>query len=344
MDNSLYSTLGVSRDATTDEINKAFRKLVLVNHPDKGGDPEKFKQIKKAHEILSDENSRRNYDNFGITEDKPQQNLFNPFSFDMFNFDIFSNLQRNFKQTPSVEPTIQYLELSLEELYKGVNKRFRITKQRICRECDGSGAYSFMRCINCNGQGIQKIVRQLGPGMIQSIQRTCADCNGSGKKIDGICSLCEGKAFIPEVKMIEVNIPRGTIDGETFNQPDGIVIVVKEKPHPIFERKKLDLIYKKKITLYESLCGFSFTVRHLSGENLNIKSRESFVYKPNETLRIPMYGFKKGIDTVGDLFIILDVEFPEKINKMQSKLLSQALTNGNNQDNISYDDPTSIYV
>lgn len=355
VDNSkFYELLGVSKTATEVEIKKAFRKLAVTAHPDKGGDPQKFKEITKAYEVLSDAQKRERYDRYGEEGiDGPDPGA-NPFD-GLFGFGRGGGGGGNSGPRKGKDVVFP-LKVSLEELYTGCTKKLRLTKKIICSACEGRGgkADSVKTCSTCKGRGVRVITRQLGPGMIQQMQAACNDCNGDGKKIDekDKCTQCNGDRTTKETKQIEVGVQKGMRHGEkiTFRnegdelpgiQPGDVVVVVQEQKHETFHRSGPHLVYKKKITLLEALTSFEFTITHLDGHVLKVASKPGMIYKPGDVMAVrdhgmPLYG--KPLQN-GNMYIEFDVEFPQpgSIDKGQYKALAKILPGPKESTKVSMD-------
>lgn len=340
--NKLYEVLGVAKDATGDQVKKAFRRQAMEHHPDKGGDSEKFKEIQKAYEILGDSEKRQIYDQYG--EEAASNGGPGPSS----SSDIFSELfggggARN-RGPRKGEDTVFPLKVDLDSLYKGDTKKLKLTKRVICKTCDGRGGKSdsVQTCSGCKGRGVKVVIRQLGPGMIQQMQTTCPDCKGEGQVMNekDKCKACKAEKTLPEEKILEVVIEKGMKHGDKVKfkgegdqvpgiEPGDVICVLQQKEHSFFRREGPHLFMKKSISLLEALTGFKFAITHLDGRVLVVNSEKGAVYKPgdikaidNEGMPYPKQPFKRGL-----LFIELDVEFP-KSNSLQEnerKLLAKIL-------------------
>lgn len=327
VDNSkFYEVLGVSKTATAAEIKKAYRKLALKNHPDKGGDPELFKQITVAYEVLSDAEKRELYDQYG--EEGLQNGGGGHDASDIFSQFFRGGSSRGRRGPQKGEDLTHPLKVSLEDLYNGKTVKLAVNRDVICGGCEGRGGAEGAEktCETCQGRGMRVQLRQIGPGMVQQMQSVCPDCRGQGKTIreQDRCKSCKGKKVTKERKVLEVHIEKGMRHGQriTFSGeadqapgtiPGDIIFVVQEKEHSLFQRKGGNLIMEKKITLVEALCGFEMIVEHLDGRHLHIKSRPGEVIKPNQFKAVngegmPTHGnpFVKG-----QLVILFKVEFPE---------------------------------
>ncbi|PHU03537.1 Chaperone protein dnaJ 3 [Capsicum chinense] len=344
-----YEILGVSKNAKEDEIKKAYRKAAMKNHPDKGGDPEKFKELAQAYEVLSDSQKREIYDQYG--EDALKEGMgggggmHDP-------FDIFESFfggnpfggggsGRGRRQRRG-EDVVHPLKVSLEDLYSGITKKLSLSRNVICSKCSGKGSKSgaSTKCSGCKGTGMKVSIRQLGPGMIQQMQHPCNECKGTGETIDDKdrCPQCKGEKVVPEKKVLEVHVEKGmqngqkiTFPGEADEAPDtvtgDIVFVLQQKEHPRFKRKGEDLFVDHTLSLTEALCGFHFILTHLDGRQLLIKSNPGEVVKPDQFKTIndegmPVYQrpFMKG-----KLYIHFIVEFPDSLSPEQVQALEAIL-------------------
>ncbi|CAA6662833.1 unnamed protein product [Spirodela intermedia] len=338
-----YEILGVSKNASQEDLKKAYRKAAIKNHPDKGGDPEKFKELAQSYEVLSDPEKREIYDQYG--EDAIKEGMGggggqgDP-------FDIFQSFfggspfggggsSRGRRQRRG-DDVIHPLKVSLEDLYSGMSKRLSLSRNVLCPKCKGKGSKSGAsgRCAGCQGSGVKVTVRQLGPGMIQQMQQPCSECRGTGETISekDRCPNCNGDKVVQEKKVLEVHVEKGmqhgqkiTFAGEADEAPDtvtgDIVFVLQQKEHPKFRRKGDDLFVEHTLSLAEALCGFQQVLTHLDGRQLLIKSNPGEVIKPGQFKAIneegmPLYQrpFMRG-----KLYIHFTVDFPDFLTSEQSK-------------------------
>lgn len=330
-----YEVLGVSRTASQEELKKAYKKAAIKNHPDKGGDPEKFKELAHAYEVLNDPEKREIYDQYGEDALKEGMGGGGP---SHSPFDIFESFfggggfgggpsSRGRRQKQG-EDVVHTLKVSLEDLYNGTTKKLSLSRNILCTKCKGKGCKSGTagKCYGCHGTGVKVTTRQIGLGMIQQMQHVCPECAGSGETISerDKCTQCKGNKVTQEKKVLEVHVEKGmqhgqkiVFEGQADEAPDtitgDIVLVLQLKEHPRFKRKHDDLYVEHTLSLTEALCGFQFALNHLDGRQLLIKSNPGEIIKPEQYKAINDEGmphhqrpFMKG-----RLFIHFNVEFPD---------------------------------
>ncbi|KZO95866.1 hypothetical protein CALVIDRAFT_537836 [Calocera viscosa TUFC12733] len=346
----LYDLLGVTPEASESELKKAYRQKALRAHPDKGGDPETFKELTHAYEVLSDSQKRGIYDRYGeagLSEaggagGVDPQDLFSqlfgggggPFGGGFFGGGGRPSGPRKGKDL------IHRIHVSLEELYKGKTSKLSLNKHVICSKCNGKGGKegAVKTCPSCRGQGVKIVIRQLGP-MMQQIQQQCTDCDGTGEIINpkDRCKQCNGKKTISEKKVLEVHIDKGMKGGETITfagesdqapdmVPGDVVIVIEEKKHDRFTRKGNDLIAEVDIDLLSALGGGSFAIQHLDERALMVTIVPGEIIKDGAVKVIHGQGMpSRRHHDFGDLYVRLKVNFPESIDPAVIPLLEQAL-------------------
>ena len=297
-----YQILGVSENASQDEIKKAYRKLAVEHHPDKGGDENKFKKISEAYDTIGDQNKRTQYDN---QKQNPFANMggggFNPFE-DMFN-------QMHTQRKRAVPDKIIEVVVGAVESYKGGEKNITYTRNHNCGGCNGSGGER-INCTTCGGQGV--ITQQIGTGLFtQIIRQSCGSCGGRGFSYKTTCGTCHGSTTTSSVETISIKLPNGIDEGQFLrvqgkgDYKDGmygnLVVKVKIVPENNFEKSMDDLIYNAYFDL-NSLKQDSVKVPHPLGE-ISIKLPGEF--DTSKPLRVK----NKGYHGRGDLYIKLFVKF-----------------------------------
>jgi DnaJ-class molecular chaperone len=317
MASEYYNILGVSRNASDDEIKRAYKKLALKTHPDKnGGDDSEFKKINIAYETLSNPEKKNDYDN-------PHMNIFdnannNPFSHP-FNHPFF-NLHRNNSQHANMRMNDHHYicKISLKEVFFGTTKKLRVNRNRICKSCIKS-------CDKCNGSG--KITQQIQMGpFTQILDRGCNTCNATGKiKNDGAihCTKCLN-GTINEERIFEIVLNPGIESGKIINFeewgeqpskdnqiPGSFIVTIKVEEDPIFKRKNLHLRYTVDLTFKESIIGKILSIPHFSG-NIDIDTRGFGIINPEKEYIIYNKGLCDENKKNGDLYLIFKIKYPEK--------------------------------
>lgn len=335
-----YEVLGVSRDADATEIRRAYKKLALSHHPDKVPEHERpdaevrFKEVCEAYEVLSDESSRSNYDRFGTRPGmgggpNPYDDMFDADDFAQFFTGMNAGGHRPRRPMRTEDAHID-IEVTLEEVFKGKVFKMESTRDVLCKTCSGGGGKTKAKprtCGKCNGEGLMKKLRRVGPGLVTNELAECDACGGKGNvyKEKDRCKRCQGKGVGEATSLLEVYVPRGAPDGHTIvlngmsdeapgKQTGDLVFHVHVKPHKVFDRKYNDLYVKVAITLSEALCGFSRVVcEHLDGRGIQISTPTGKVLRPNDYLRVRGEGMPllKGGDSRGDLYVLFDIEFPD---------------------------------
>ena len=316
---SHYDTLGVSKDASADDIKKSYRKLALQHHPDKGGNEETFKKISEAYDILSDENKRRQYD----------MSSSNPFGQQSFNpFDMFQNMNININpstpQEVKLSDTQFTLPIHLEDSIRGINKRIPITYTTKC-DC-------VKFCSQCNGYGCRMIRQQIA-FFVTNIKQECNNCSGRGIISNGNCEKCENTLSKEVTETLDIMIPAGVPENWTMripgkgtvpmrkNEVQGDLIVnISIMEHPLIKKDGNNLIYNHSIKLKDMLTGLKLHINKF-GDNLvaNIKSKH---LKDKEVI---IKG--KGItwqNHTGDFIIKLNINYELKeLSEEELKLLQE---------------------
>ncbi len=342
-----YETLGVSKNATSDEIKKAYRTLVKKYHPDlHPGDAaaaEKFKEINEANEVLSDEKKRKNYDTFG----DPNGNMggfggagaggfggFSDFG-DIFG-DIFGGFggsrQRAQTKTKGDDITVE-LSLSFLDAAKGCRKEVVYTRNEPCAACKGTGAKggtAYKTCEKCGGSGYVQYTTSNG-FFRQVTSRPCDECRGTGKKIIDACKDCNGKGYTRASTKVVLDIPAGADTGSYirkagFGQAStnggaagDLIIVMKVEPSKLFKRKNFDLYVQVPISFKTAALGGKVKVP-LIDDTIDYTIPEGT--QSGKVFFVRGKGIKSSRGT-GDLYIEVIVEVPGKLSKEQKKIFEQ---------------------
>ncbi len=338
-----YEILGLNRDASEEEIKKAYRKLAMKHHPDRNPDTPKseeyFKEAKEAYEILSDAQKRAAYDQYGHAGIDPQAGGFGPGGAggfadafgDIFG-DIFGGGRGGGRSGVYRGADLRYnLEISLEDAARGAETRIRIPTMEQCEACGGSGAKkgtSPTTCPTCHGHG--QVRMQQG---FFSIQQTCPKCHGNGRFVADPCQTCHGAGRVKQHKTLSVKIPAGVDEGDRIRLsgegehgvsggPSGdLYVQIHIKPHQVFQRDHDDLHCEMPV---------SFTIAALGGE-IEIPTLDGMakIKIPAETQSGKVFRLRgKGIKGVrshghGDLMCHVVVETPVNLTERQKELLRE---------------------
>ena len=333
MEEDYYKILNVNKKDTQASIKKAYYKLAKQYHPDKVPEDQKekstqrFQEIREAYEVLSDEEKRRIYDQFGKEGLKSSNNGFSPFNpfSDIFGNFGFNNRPNQKRQILKNKDTIFNINLSLSKAFTGCVKKVKITRKVIWNTTTNDKVEiqdlekSWEICSECNGNGMIMEMRQIGPGMIQQISKSCLKCVGKG------VNLLEYYIIKEIEKILEISIPKGVENKwskriqnmgncSPGKYPGDIIIFVSvESKEDNFYRESGKLYYKKAILLSEALCGGAFKIKHLDSRILFL-SLEGII-KPGDIKTIENEVIKDN-----KLYIIFDIKFPEKITKRKELL------------------------
>ncbi|MCE5202894.1 MAG: molecular chaperone DnaJ [Actinomycetia bacterium] len=357
-----YDILGVSRNATADEIKKAFRKQARKHHPDAGGSEERFKEINEAYEVLSDPEKRSQYDQFGqyfggnVPPGGPTGGAeagwpggFAYTNVDMGDFgdlgdlfgSVFSGVGGSRRKASARRGSdLQYdVTLTFDEALRGVSTKVEVTRAEQCPTCKGTGARpgtSRVTCPTCKGSGH---VTQ-GQGLF-GLSRTCPRCGGEGTVLESPCTTCKGKGTVVRAKPVTVNIPAGVTDGSklrfkgkgepgTGGGPAGDLYVVTHiKPHPYFSRDGADVVMELPVTIDEAALGTEVTIPTPTGDRVKLKIPEGT--QDGKVLRVPGKGAPRlNGKGNGDLKVRVKVVVPRKLSAEEKKLLN-AFANARNE-------------
>ena len=361
-----YTILGIPRGASADDIKKAYRKLAHQYHPDKGGDEKKFKEINEAYQVLSDQNKRAQYDQFGRVFEggagasgqggpgwggdfnwawgKPGAE--SEFDFDdlgemvgeMFGFGGQKGGKKDLKKGRDVEAKI---EISLDETLKGQEKEVLLYQYGVCSRCQGSGGEPDSKvneCFSCRGTGE---VQEVKKTVFGSFTRwtICPECKGEGQKPEKLCNVCKGDGRVKEEKKLSVFVPEGVDSnqiiklkgegeaGKRGGRAGDLYIRINVKRHPLFIRKGDDLLTSMDISFSQASLGGEVELKTLDNKKISLKIPSGT--ESGKIFRVS----KRGIPRFngygqGDMFVELIVRTPKKLTKKQEELLKQLQKEG----------------
>ena len=348
-----YEVMGVPKNASEDEIKKAYRKLAKKYHPDLNpGDKEaeaKFKEVNEAYEVLSDRDKRARYDQFGHAGVDPNYGAGaagggSPFGQDIDLGDIFSSFfgggfGGGRRQNPNAPrrgaDTEAVLTISFEEAAKGCTKKVTYQNIDTCKECGGSGAQKGTApktCPTCNGTG-QVHINQRTPFGVMQTSRTCDRCGGSGRIIDNPCRACSGNGRVRASKTVEVTIPAGINDDQVLNVPrhgnaginggpaGDLHVYISVRPHTIFERRGDDIWCEMPLTFTQAALGAEVTVPTLDGKVAYTVHEGT---QPGDVFKLK----GKGVPHLngrgrGDQFVKVTIEVPKNLSSRQKEILRE---------------------
>ncbi len=347
-----YEVLGVSRTATQEEIAQAYRRLALKYHPDRNpGDEEavrRFKEASEAFEVLSDPEKRAKYDRYGhagLEGAAPQfhdvQDIFEAFS-EFFQDSIFGEIfgtRRSRRKASRGEDVVCQVELTLEEVLHGTEKKVRFARREPCSECGGSGAdprYGLQNCRYCGGYG--RVVQRRA---FLQVETTCPACRGVGQVVEHPCNACRGEGLVLRTVTRTVSVPPGIdeniqlrLSGQGHAGRGGgpaghCYVEVKIKSHPLFQRHGTDLVCQLPISYTQAVLGAELEVPTLEGTR---SVRIAPGTQPGHVIRLRGQGLPD-LDTGrrGDLLVEVVLEVPKRVSTQERQLLEQlaALEQGN---------------
>jgi molecular chaperone DnaJ len=317
-----YEVLGVNKNASADEIKKAYRKLAKQHHPDKGGDESLFKEISEAYEVLSDNNKKNNYDRFGHVGDNRgnYDDMTNGFH-DMFG-QFFRQQQQQQRERFGENMTLT-VKLTLEEIFEGVKKKYNYIRNVSCTDCSGHGGTEPQECSACNGSGRIKQVTRTPFGYMENIS-DCHVCSGTGTTFKNECKTCSGSGLVKKQELVEVVIPTGIQDGMAFvmsgkgqgvksGREGDLIIRISELPHDKFTRVGSDLKLNLKLPYHQLVLGGKADINTIDGGTIRFPISE--YSQIGQNLRIPNKGLKElNTDKRGDLIVTLGIDMPKELD------------------------------
>lgn len=350
-----YKILGVARNASSEDIKKAFHKLAHKHHPHKGGDEKKFKEINEAYQILSNKEKREQYDQFGkVFEGERGPGFgsnFGGFSwgrtgegveFDLGDLgEIFEDFfgfgktatKKDFKTGKDIEVD---LEILLQDTLKGQEKKISLYKMVLCSRCQGKGAEPgtpINECFSCRGIGNVKQIKRTPFGSF-AIDTICPECKGEGQKPEKPCNVCKGEGRVRGTDNIKIFIPAGVDSnqvikiegkgeaGKKGGKPGDLYARILIKPHPIFKRKGDDLYASLTISFPQAALGDEIDAPILEGTKILLKIPPGV--ESGKILRISEKGIPRFSGAGrGNLYIQLIVKTPKKLTRKQKELLEK---------------------
>jgi len=298
---SLYERLSVDKNAGADEIRKAYIKLSRTEHPDKGGNKERFQEINHAHEVLSNPERRQIYDMTGSDQEGGGggggvniniNEMFGggmPFGFggpdlgSMFGSMFGGNMRQQKRKAPRGPDKSHDIPLSLADFYKGREIALNFQQQRGCMPCKATGALKTETCNGCKGQGMKILLRQIGPGMMQQSMQPCNDCNGEGKRVLQACNECNNKKYKVKEKVLKALIKPGFSDGQKlrfngecsdspdYELPGDVVLNLIRTGSEDYDWQGQDLHVVQSVSMEEALLGFNVTLKgHPSEKDISL--------------------------------------------------------------------------
>ncbi|PID94777.1 MAG: molecular chaperone DnaJ [Bacteroidales bacterium] len=344
-----YEVLGVSKGASADEIKKAYRKKAIQYHPDKNPNDkvaeEKFKEAAEAYEVLSDEQKRQRYDQYGHAGvggnsggfgggGMSMDDIFSAFGdifgggFGGFSSGFAGGSQRATSRGSNLRVKVR---VNLHEVANGVEKKLKVNKLVSCSHCGGSGAKdtnSIKSCATCGGRGVITSVKQTFLGSMQT-QSYCPTCNGAGKTITDKCKSCSGEGVVRAEEVIPINIPAGIEDNMQFTLrgqgnaarnggvSGDLLVLVEEEPHDELIRDGSNLIYNILLDLPTAVLGGTVEVPTVDSR---VKVKIEKGTQPNKILRLRGKGLPRlNSYGTGDLLVNIGVYIPEHLSNDEKK-------------------------
>jgi molecular chaperone DnaJ len=351
-----YEILGVDKNASKDDIKKAYKKLALQYHPDRNQgnkeSEEKFKEVGEAYSVLSDDNKRAKYDRFGHEglRGGPQGGGFDFSGFDFGDaesiFEQFfgggfggSSRGRRSAGASRRGSDLQIsIKLTLEDISKETVKKIKLNKYVKCKNCNGSGAKSISsisKCSSCGGTGEIRTVQRSILGQFVNVS-PCSTCDGTGEMILDKCPLCSGEGRVREEHTVSVTIPAGVSEGQYLTlsgegnsgkrggQPGDLIVIIQEKEHKYFTRDRENLYYDLQLSVSEAALGAEIEVPIIEGK---VKLKVPAGTQPGKKLMLK----DKGLPVLngygkGDLIVRISVWIPTKLSKKSKELFESLET------------------
>lgn len=342
-----YEVLGVSKNATPDEIKKAYRKLAMKYHPDRNKEPgaeDKFKEINEAYEVLSDEEKKSRYDQFGHAGVDGNFGGGDPFSGGFTDFgdlgDIFGSFfgggfsgqsRRQANQPRQGNDRIMQMRIDFMDAVFGKTETISLEVDEPCKHCHGTGAESaqdVQTCPHCHGKGYVVQQQRTMFGIAQQ-QVVCPECHGTGKKVTRACHECHGKGYEHKRVKLDIKIPQGIQSGQQIRIPGkgergqnggpngDLYIEIHVKPHSTFQRQGDDIYIKVPVSAIDVTIGTKIQVPTVYGD---VELRIPEGTQPNTKFRLKGKGVKNRRGTQGDQYVEVQVEIPKRVSKKEREL------------------------
>ena len=366
MNKDYYKILSVDRNSSKDEIKRAYRKLAHQHHPDKGGDEKKFKEINEAYQVLSNDEKRQHYDQFGSDFSgfsgqggMSWEDIFRNYSSqgqniefdigDIFGGSSFSDIFSQFfggggggrrTRKEKGKDIVVDIEITLEDAFKEIEKEIKLKKFVECSHCKGTGGEpgsGKKKCPDCNGTGQTQQTRRTFFGVFSQIT-TCAKCQGEGEIHGKECRECRGAGRVQEIEAVKIDLPAGVDNGQTIRiagkgeavKKGGVsgdlYVRVHIKKHKYFERKRDDIYYNAEIKFTQAVLGDKIKVPTLEGD-VKLKI-------PVGTDSGTLFRLKgKGMPSVngygqGDEYVRIKVKVPKKLSRKEEELIEKLKEEG----------------
>lgn len=335
-DTEYYDILGVSPDASDEEIKQAFRTLSKKKHPDRGGAQEEFVKLNEAYEVLKDPDTRQLYDSYGKDGVSHQSNQHD-------NGGIFGIFDHFFGQGrgPNTRSNMQKLQdaaielmVTLEELYNGAQKTISYKRNVICKHCKGTGAEGgeVTTCSKCHGTGMIMVEQNIMPGFRMQTQSTCPKCHGKGKMYKHECSICHGSGVHPQLTTLDVTVEKGMPDGYEIKYermaeekpgylPGDVIVKLRQQQHPYYIRVNNHIETSVELTLTQALLGFDLNIEHLDKHYVNLKHFDITSHGQKREYKEEGMPLHNTPSEFGNLYITYTIKFPDSINQNQRKAL-----------------------
>ncbi len=348
-----YEVLGVGRDASAEDIKRAYRKKAMELHPDRNKAPDaeaKFKEAAEAFDVLKDPDKKARYDRFGHQglhsggysepnfQDINLEDIFSRFS-DIFGGGMGGGQTRGRggrrqAGVPGEDMKVT-LSLTLEEIATGVEKKLKVKKQSVCGTCSGTGAATpndFMTCGTCNGSGEVRQVARTMFGQFVNVQ-PCPTCQGEGRTIKSKCKSCSGEGRVKGEETLKVRIPSGVSNGNYLTlrgqgnagirggEAGDLIVIIQEQEHEQFERRENDIYYELMIGVPDAILGTEVDVPTLKG---TAKVRIEPGTQPGKLLRMREKGIK-GLNSnqIGDQYVQVNVYIPDVVSAAEKDVLEK---------------------